>query len=217
MNDQELIAAVEREAHSMLEGTAACHDWDHTLRVRKNSRELLRELPEANALVVDAAVLLHDIGRPQEVASEGALCHAQLGADMARDILQRIGVTDEAFIAHVCDCIRTHRYRARQPESKPATLEARIVYDADKLDSLGAVGLARSFHFASRIGARIHNTAEEALASDSYSREDTAYREYLVKLRYLKDNMLTAPGRAKAEYLSRFMDEFFAEMDRECR
>ena len=122
-----------------------------------------------------------------------------------------------AFIAHVCDCIRTHRYRARQPESKPATLETRIVYDADKLDSLGAVGLARSFHFASRIGARIHNTAEEALASDSYSREDTAYREYLVKLRYLKDNMLTAPGRAKAEYLSRFMDEFFAEMDRECR
>ena len=214
MNDQELIAAVEREAHSMLEGTAACHDWDHTLRVRKNSRELLRELPEANALVVDAAVLLHDIGRPQEVASEGALCHAQLGADMARDILQRIGVTDEAFIAHVCDCIRTHRYRARQPESKPATLEARIVYDADKLDSLGAVGLARSFHFASRIGARIHNTAEEALASESYSREDTAYREYLVKLRHVPERMTTPSGRKLAQERAEFMHDFFRRMNR---
>ena len=217
MTRQELIVAMEKEAHAILDGAASCHDWDHTLRVRNNARELLLELPEADALVVDTAVLLHDIGRPQEVASEGKLCHAQLGAKMARDILLSIGVEDTAFIAHVCDCIRTHRYRARQPELKPATLEAQIVYDADKLDSLGAVGLARSFHFASRIGARIHNTAEEALASESYSREDTAYREYLVKLRYLKEKLLTSPGRARAEILRRFMDDFFAEMNRECR
>ena len=212
----ELLKKVEEKAREILNGTAACHDWDHTLRVLNNARLLLKEIPEADAEVVETAILLHDIGRPEELASNDDLCHAQLGAEMAHNILINIGCNDEAFINHVCDCIRTHRFRTRLPEDTPATIEAKIVFDADKLDSLGAVGLARSFHFASRIGARIHNTAEEAINSPAFSREDTAYREYLVKLRHLKDRMLTAPGKIKAEALSKFMDAFFDEMNLEC-
>ena len=214
MREQEFTAAVEREARRILDGTAACHDWDHTRRVLHNAHELLNALPDADVRVVEAAVLLHDIGRPRELASGGELCHAQLGAEMARGILNELGA-DAAFTEHVCDCIRTHRYRTRQPELRPATLEAQIVYDADKLDSLGAVGIARSFHFASRIGARIHNTEAEALGSPSFSREDTAYREYLVKLRHLPGRMLTEPGRARADMLLAFMDAFFQELNAE--
>ena len=97
----------------------------------------------------------------------------------------------------------------------PETLEERIVYDADKLDSLGAFGVARSFHFAGRIGARLHNSREEAINSEAYSREDTAYREYLVKLRYLPEKMLTATGAEMAKKRAEFMFAFFDELEKE--
>ena len=106
----------------------------------------------------------------------------------------------------------THRFRAKRI---PATLEAKIVYDADKLDSLGAVGVGRAFLFAGRVHARLHNTEREAVNSPAYSREDTAYREYLVKLRHLPDGMLTEPGRTIARERAAFMAEFFRRMNAE--
>lgn len=212
---ESIAAACEREARAILDGEQACHDWDHTLRVRHNAAIIVRGEPDAEPLVVDVAAILHDIARPQELADHRAVDHAVLGADMAAGLLTRLGVTCEPFVRHVSACIRTHRYRRRDPAFAPATIEAEILYDADKLDSVGAVGIARSFHFAGHIGARVHNTAAEALASDSYSREDSAYREYLVKLRHLKDNMLTRDGRRMAAERSTFMDAFFDELNRE--
>ena len=94
-------------------------------------------------------------------------------------------------------------------------MEARVLFDADKLDSLGAVGLARAFHFAGKTGARVHNTRDEALGGESYGREDSAYREYLVKLRHLPEGMLTASGRRVARERDLFMQEFFQELDKE--
>ena len=96
-------------------------------------------------------------------------------------------------------------------------MEAQVVFDADKLDSIGAVGIGRSFHFAGRIGARLHNTMEEALGSASYSREDSAYREYLVKLRYIHERMLTAEGRRMALARHQSMVGFFERLCCEVR
>jgi len=90
-----------------------------------------------------------------------------------------------------------------------------IVYDADKLDSIGAVGIGRAFHFAGRIGARLHNTAAEAVGAPAYSVEDSAYREYLVKLRHVPERMLTPSGRRLAVDRARFMDEFFHRLNDE--
>jgi len=112
--------------------------------------------------------------------------------------------------------VRTHRYRARGGD-RPGSLEARIVFDADKLDSIGAIGIGRSFHFAGRIGARVHNRAAEAEGSASYSREDSAHREFLVKLRHVRRNLLTDAGRRLAAGRHRFMLEFFAQLEREAR
>nr|HPJ72270.1 hypothetical protein [bacterium] len=109
-------------------------------------------------------------------------------------------------------CVASHRYRRRPGQEPPASPEERAVFDADKLDGMGAVGIARAFHFAGRIGARLHNSPEAALESDPYSREDTAYREYLIKLRRLEDTMLTATGRRLARERSEFMDEFFRRL-----
>ena len=88
---------------------------------------------------------------------------------------------------------------------------------ADKLDSIGAIGAGRAFHFAGRIGARVHNSEAEARDSDSYSVEDSAYREYLVKLRHIHEAMLTAEGRRMAEGRHLFMVAFFERICLETR
>ena len=189
-----------------------CHDFAHTIRVLKNAERIAAEMPGCDLDAVRFGALLHDVARPEELASGGKLCHAALGADKARRILVEEGCDNAEFIQHVSEIVRTHRYRGKL---KPATPEACIVYDADKLDSLGAFGVARAFHFAGRIGACLHNSEEEALASESYSSQDSAYREYLVKLRGLPDHLLTDPARRFAADRAAFMREFFDRLNEE--
>ena len=194
-----------------LERASGCHDFDHTLRVLRNAELLAKELPAADLRIVRLAALLHDFARPEEMAAKGKLCHAVLGAELVRPLLAEAGFEPET-VDRVSLAVLTHRYRANRI---PATLEAQIVYDADKLDSLGAVGIGRAFLFAGREHARLHNTREEALGSAEYSREDTAYREYLVKLSKLPGCMLTAPGRRIAGERAGFMHEFFDRLNSE--
>ncbi|MFA6929752.1 MAG: HD domain-containing protein [Lentisphaeria bacterium] len=210
----ELLPTLEMKVKELLLSMPSCHDWDHTLRVRENARKLA-VAEHADLLLVDYASLLHDIGRLQEFKDQGKTCHAALGALMAVQVLEELGVCNPTFVEQITACVRTHRYRGRTAE-KPASLEAKVVFDADKLDSLGAIGLARSFHFAGRIGARVHNSEEEALNSKSYSREDSAYREFLVKLRHLPAAMLTQSGRKIAGIRAGLMQDFFQKLNLEC-
>jgi len=195
---------------AILEGSPACHDWDHTLRVLRTARSLGR-LEGADEAVVCYAAVLHDIGRPDELADKGRTCHAKRGAEVARELLVELGVDDDAFVQHVAECVASHRFRSRG-DACPSSLEARVVYDADKLDSIGAIGIGRAFHFAGRIGARVHNTQNAALASTTYSREDSAYREYLVKLRHVRGRMLTQRGRGMAQERHASMVAFFERL-----
>ena len=208
-----LLSRVRDAVAQKLGAASGCHDFDHTLRVLANARMLAERLPEADRQTVELAALLHDIARPEELASQGKLCHAAAGAKIAEKLLLEFGAPPETARA-VADAVRSHRYR---DEVEPTTLEAKIVFDADKLDSLGAVGLGRAFLFAGHCGARLHNTEAEALNSPAYSREDTAYREYLVKLRKLPAAMLTEPGRAEGTRRLRFMRRFFDRLDAEIR
>lgn len=189
-----------------------CHDFAHTLRVLKNAERIAAEESGCDREAVRFGALLHDVARPEELASGGKLCHAVLGAEKSRRILEEEGCEDPAFVQHISEIVRTHRYRGNL---KPATLEACIVYDADKLDSLGAFGVARAFHFAGRIGACLHNSEEAALASESYSSQDSAYREYLVKLRGLPDHLLTGSARRFAADRAAFMRAFFDRLNEE--
>ena len=163
-------------------------------------------------LAVSLAAMLHDIARPEEMKSNGKICHAQAGYGKAIRFLRECGCDDEALIQLVANAVKRHRYRGKD---QPETLIDKILYDADKLDSIGAVGIGRAFHFAGRIGARLHNPASEAVAGEAYGREDSAYREYLVKLRNVPERMLTASGRNAATERAEFMHEFFRKLCRE--
>ena len=213
---REAFPRLHDRVQALLNSSPACHDWDHTVRVLNNARHLAR-VEGADMTVVEYAAVLHDIGRPDELADSGRTDHAERGASIALELLAQLGIADETFARHVAACVRSHRYRRRQDGVAPQTLEAQVVFDADKLDSIGAVGIGRSFHFAGRIGARLHNTMEEALGSASYSREDSAYREYLVKLRYVHERMLTAEGRRMAQARHQFMVAFFERLGSEGR
>ncbi|HCE43126.1 MAG TPA: phosphohydrolase [Lentisphaeria bacterium] len=195
-----------------LESAPGCHDWEHTRRVLHNARIIAAGEKNADIHVVEAAAVLHDIARPEELKSKGKVCHAVIGSEIAVKFLRKCEFRNEDFIRKVCNCVKTHRYRGGH---SPSLIEEKIVYDADKLDSIGAVGVGRAFHFAGRIGAKLHNTEEDALGSDSYSSEDSAYREYLVKLRHIHGKLLTKTGRKIAKQRSDFMHEFFSQLNRE--
>lgn len=187
------------------------HDFDHTYRVVAHVLDLCREIPQADSEIAHLAALLHDIARPEESRGNGAVDHALLGSQIARDfLLNHDYPTEKAY--RVERCIAEHRFRSG---NRPASLEAQILFDADKLDSLGAIGIARSFYFASAVGARLHNAADVALASPPYSVNDTAYREYLVKLSKLPDLLFTDVARVKARKLKVFMDSFFDQLNSE--
>ena len=208
MVSKKLYNTVFRIVKKSLLCSESSHDLDHTSRVCRNADKLLAELPAADADVVRLAALLHDIARPEEKGNS-RVCHAKRGAEKAEKILKELNVEDP-LAQRIVAAVRTHRYR---DNNVPASLEAQIVYDADKLDSLGAVGIGRAFLFAGNAGARLHNSAKQALNAEEYSYQDTAYREYLVKLSAVPNRMLTEPGRQLAEYYGRFMKNFFNEMN----
>jgi uncharacterized protein len=155
--------------------------------------------------VLGAAAYLHDIGRALQDAANGAICHAEKGAQMAEPMVAALPLSKKQK-QNIIHCVRSHRFRNQH---KPATIEAKVLFDADKLDAIGAVGVARAFLFAGEVGARLHNPDLEAESTRPYSVDDTGYREFKVKLCKIKDRMLTAQGRKWARERQAFMEDFF--------
>ena len=186
------------------------HDFDHTLRVYKNALKLAEECG-GDLQIISAAAMLHDVGRAEESRTRGAVCHAEIGAEIAAEYLKKRNF-DDSFVNAVVHCIERHRFRRGLA---PETLEAKILFDADKIDSIGPVGIGRAFLFAGNSGARLHNSKQQALRAEEYSYQDTAYREYLVKLRKLPRVMQTVPARRIAAERMKVMEDFFRELDSE--
>ncbi len=184
------------------------HGWDHVERVLSLCHRIVRHEPEADPFIVEAAALLHDIARADEDRSCGRICHAEMGCTMAYEFLRDRGLDVDRAL-HISECILTHRFRNTLV---PSTSEARVLYDADKLDSIGAVGIGRAFLFSGEIGARLHVMDGDVTRSSSYSTEDTAHREFMVKLRYVKDHMLTDEGKRIASERHVFMEHFFRQL-----
>lgn len=186
------------------------HGPDHSERVYQTAIRMGKAM-DADLEILTAAALLHDIGRQEESKSKGAICHAAHGAIMAVEILRNLDYSED-HIEKICHCIRAHRYRGSE---KPQTREAEILFDADKLDSIGAIGIGRAFLFAGQIGACLHNPEIDPHETESYSNQDTAYREFQVKMTRVRDALLTPAGQQIAETRHRFMETFFDQLNRE--
>ncbi|HUU80926.1 MAG TPA: HD domain-containing protein [Acidobacteriota bacterium] len=188
------------------------HDWDHTQRVY-NLCMHIGEVEGADMEVLKIAAYLHDVGRPYQDESKGTICHGEKGADMARALLEEYPVSD-AQKANIIHSIKSHRFRGK---CQPETLEAKILFDADKLDATGAIGIARTFQFAGEVGAKLHNPCIDPEDTEPYTEEDTGYREFKLKLSKIKDRMLTSEGRCMARERHGFMEMFFERFLQEYR
>jgi len=172
------------------------HDFDHVLRVYRLA-ERIGLAEGADMAVLRTATLLHDIARPDEDAGRVPE-HAAEGARRAREILAD---QPPAFVEAVAHAIEAHRFRVDRP---PQTLEAQILYDADKLDSIGAVGVARAFVYGAHRGQRLWAPPD--------AEEHTAIKEFAVKLSRVKDTLFTETARAIAQERHTFMVQFFQQM-----
>lgn len=193
---------------NMLGNSGSSHDIDHTLRVRDLCMKIW-QIEWADLETLEIAALLHDIWRPKEFETKWEICHAEYWAKLAGDFLQNLWLVQDQ-IDNVVYCISTHRFRKWNP---PETLEAKILFDADKLDCIWAVGIGRAFMCAGEIWARLHNDKwVDVENTEEYSKDDTAYREYMVKLRKIKDKMFTETGKKLAEKRHKLMEIFFDEL-----
>lgn len=184
----------------------SAHDKDHVYRVLMGAMAIARQEGAVDADVLIAACLLHDIGRPDQIA-DPSLCHAQIGAGRAYAFLTEIG-WDAEKAEHVRQCIRSHRFRKSDP---PRTLEAMILYDADKLDVTGATGAARTLQYNGALGEPIYTTAQDGSILDGTGDEepDSFFREYRYKLVRVYDRFLTGTGRRMAAMRQEAAEAFY--------
>ena len=199
-----LINYIKSVAKNMFHGASGSHDWDHTLRVGKLC-ERIGPVEGVDMDVLLIAAYLHDIGRCFQDASNGGVCHAEKGAQMAWPIVKKLPISKKQK-ENIIHCVKSHRFRGNHA---PKTVEAKVLFDADKLDAIGAVGVARAYLFAGEIGARLHNPDISVEKSKSYSKDDTGFREFKVKLSGIKDRILTKEGRKIAKERHAFMENFF--------
>lgn len=230
--DQAIIDQIVAHVKAKFSGEASGHDWFHLERVWKMAQHLaelegqltLESVTSATAttqpteidhFVLEAGALLHDIADWK--FHDG---NEQAGPEAATALLQPLGVSQER-IDHVCDIIKTISFKGAGVVTPMKTLEGQLVQDADRLDALGAVGIARTFAFGGSQNRAIYDPAIKPQlhqSFDAYKKEQNhSLNHFYEKLLLLKERMNTASGKKIAEgrhqYLQDFLDEFLAEWD----
>jgi len=206
----DLTEKIKNEAKNYFHNARGSHDWDHTERVYNLCLRIGKK-EAADIEILKLAAILHDIGRGYEDKTNGKICHAEKGAFLAKKVLEKYNL-DKVKIDEICHCIECHRFRGNRI---PLSKEAKVLFDADKLDSIGAIGIGRTFLFAGEVGARLHNKDIDIEKTQPYTTDDTGYREFMVKLRKIKDRMLTKEGKRIAKGRHDFMVKFFDRLNKE--
>ena len=201
----------EAKVRQLYSSGDAAHDFDHVLRVTNLGIRIARA-EGANEEIVRAAALLHDL----PVSGSGRSVHHLTAADIAAEILRAAGL-DTCSIENVVHCIQAHRYRDRSIQ--PQTLEAKCLYDADKLDSIGAIGVARAFAHAGRYGSRLWNQPVTEAPPDHAQPDGPEYtpvHEYVYKLSRILPTLYTPSaleiGKQRHSFMSRYFEQLDAEM-----
>lgn len=183
----------------------SAHDREHIYRVLYTALQIAREETDVDTDVLVCACLLHDIGRREQFA-DPQVCHAQVGGEKAYRFLTENGCSP-AFAGHVRDCIVTHRFRKQSP---PESLEAKILFDADKLDVTGALGVARTLMYAGTVSAPLYTRRADGAVSDGQGdSESSFFREYHFKLKNLYGKFYTRAGSAMAAQRRKAAEDFY--------
>ncbi len=207
----ETIKQITQQAKKFFDNSKWSHAWDHVVRVW-NLSLYIWEKEKADLFVLSIASVLHDIWRNYQDQKKWKICHAEKWGELAKPLLQKYDIKPH-IIENIIHCVKAHRFRDNK--NIPSTKEAKILFDADKLDSIWAVGIWRAFLFAGENWAVLHEKDINIHTTKAYSRQDTAYREYMLKLKKIKDRMLTNEWKKLAIKRDKFMKDFFERLNKE--
>ena len=182
----------EIESYMLDQMRDSAHDKHHVYRVLNSALDIAGYTDNPDMDVLVAACLLHDIGRDEQF-SDVRLDHAKIGGDKAYAFLQSLGWPYQKA-SHVKDCISSHRYRLSNP---PVSLEAKILYDADKLEACGALGMARTLIYGGQVSEPLYIMDESGgIVVDGGGADISSFfQEYNYKLKNVYGSFHTA--RAK--------------------
>lgn len=185
----------------------ASHDFQHIERVYQNALAILQSEPTADAEVVKIAVLLHDVSDKKYTDSK----------EQEEQLIAELPLSEDKK-QHIRDCIAQVSFNGGN-ELVATSLEAKIVRDADRLDAIGAIGIARTFAYGGAKGRKLYDKDEEArtnMSESEYRQKNTSsVTHFYEKLLLLKDLMVTEKGKQMALERHQFMESFLKQLQHE--
>lgn len=214
MNHQEIIDQTVKFVKETLANAEGGHDWWHIYRVWQLAKKIA-SIEKTNLLVVELGALLHDIADAK--FNDG---DESIGPKKAREFLQSISVEEE-IITHVENIIQHISFKGGNFEQAFNSTELAVVQDADRLDAMGAIGIARTFNYGGFKNRAIYNPNIQpnlSMNKEEYKNSTApTINHFYEKLLLLKDRMNTATGKAMAthrhNYMEQFLEEFYKEWE----
>jgi uncharacterized protein len=216
LNKQEIIQNTVEFVKYTLSDAEGGHDWWHIYRVWKSAKHIAQN-EEVDLFIVELGALLHDIADSKFHDGD-----EQIGPQKARVFLQSNHV-DELVIDHIEKIISNISFKGGQLPQKFKSPELDVVQDADRLDAIGAIGIARTFNYGGHKGRSIYNPEIKPnlnITKEEYKNSDApTLNHFYEKLLLLKDRMNTQTGKLMAEkrhdFMLAYLDQFYNEWDGE--
>jgi len=214
VNKNQIINKTKEYVKIKLDGEGTGHDWWHILRVYKISISIGKK-ENADMFIVELTALLHDIADWK--FNEGS---SEIGLKLSREWLTNLGV-DGAIISKITNIIGTMSFKGGTMDAKQETIEGKVVQDADRLDAIGAIGIARAFAYGGHKQRELYNPnvkPQKHTDFEQYKKNiGTSVNHFYEKLLFLKDLMNTESGKSMAkerhEFMEKYLDHFFSEWD----
>lgn len=212
MNKENIIQQTEDFVKNKLMGEGSGHDWWHVFRVWKTAIAIAKQ-EKSDLFIVELGALLHDVADWKFHGGDDLA-----GGRVAQQWLESLGV-EKATIDHVCAIVNSVSFKGAGVPTPTKTIEAAIVQDADRLDAIGAIGIARAFAYGGHKGRELYNPAikpEEHASFEQYKKNTgTTINHFYEKLLLLKNLMNTATAKNMAEkrhsFMEKYLDAFFEE------
>lgn len=214
--ENQIIQKIQAFTYGLLKDDTSGHDWSHIERVTRMTIRLARKEAGADLFICVLAALLHDTIDDKLVVNEA------VAIENVRHFLLELAVSEEK-ITHILEIMMNLSFKGGQNNQVKLSHEGQIVQDADRLDAIGAIGIARTIYYSGHKGRPIHDPAlkpRENMTLEEYrSGKDTAIMHFYEKLLKLKDLMNTTSGRQIADgrhqYLENFLEQFYQEWEAE--
>lgn len=212
-NEKEILENIRSEIQKQFEGEGTGHDWWHIVRV-VNTAKTIATKEKADVFLVELSALLHDVGDHKFHKEEDAQ------ERLVGEILDEVGVVSD-IKAQVLEIVGNVSYKGANVETRPTSIEGRVVQDADRLDAIGAIGVARAFAYGGNKERLLYHPEQPPVMHDdfeAYKNDDGhTINHFYEKLLLLKERMQTETGKKMAEerheYMEVFLNQFYKEWE----